>query len=151
MENADRLYKALAPSLERIVRAHVRAPDSVIEDACQHAWGRLVRNDGGLRHEQAALSWLATTAVREAWRLARSSQLELPLEAVPAIAPDPHDVLERREQLRSLAILPARQQRMLWLQGLGLSYFEMAEHEGCSRRTVERQLLRAKERLRRAA
>ena len=47
--------------------------------------------------------------------------------------------------------LPERQQRLVWLQGLGLSYTEMAAHEGATPRTVERQLMRAKKRLREVA
>jgi DNA-directed RNA polymerase specialized sigma24 family protein len=46
--------------------------------------------------------------------------------------------------LGHLRALPIRQQRLLWLHALGLTYTEMAAHEGCTRRTVERQLLRAK-------
>ena len=39
----------------------------------------------------------------------------------------------------------------MWLAGLGLSYAEMADYTHASRRTVERQLLRAKHTLRDAA
>jgi DNA-directed RNA polymerase specialized sigma24 family protein len=37
----------------------------------------------------------------------------------------------------------------MWLQGLGFSYGEMAGREGCTKRTVERQVLRAKRSIRR--
>ena len=49
---------------------------------------------------------------------------------------------------RTIGHLPPRQQRLVWLQGLGLTYEEMAGYTGASTRTVERQLLRAKRTLR---
>jgi RNA polymerase sigma factor (sigma-70 family) len=150
------LYENLAPRLERIVRLDVEAPDAVIEDACQFAWSRLLDHFDRVRRE-SALSWLATTAVREAFRSIRRAKRELPLEgtldaraeaAFPAKALSPDELLDHAERLRSLRTLPPRQQRLLWLQGLGLTYREMASHERCTRRTVERQLLRAKGSLR---
>ncbi len=152
------LYPLLSTRLERIVRRDVRASDAVIEDACQFAWSRLVHHCRGVRRE-AALSWLATTAVREALKLIRRDDRELSLEATIELAgdavvhgelPGPDELLERLECLATIESLPVRQQRLLWLQGLGLSYDEMAAHEGCTLRTVERQLLRARRTLRAA-
>ncbi len=40
---------------------------------------------------------------------------------------------------------------MLWLHGIGLSYADIADSTGCTLRTVERQLLRAKRTMRAAA
>jgi RNA polymerase sigma factor (sigma-70 family) len=149
------LYMALAPNLERIVRLDVRASDQVIEDACQSAWARLVFHADRLRGT-GTLSWLAKTATREAVKLSRRDHRELSLELAleiegdalgpPGAAPD--ELIQDREQLASIRLLPERQQRLLWLQGLGLSYTEMAAHTHCSERTIERQLLRAKRRLR---
>ena len=45
---------------------------------------------------------------------------------------------------RNLAI---RSQRFVWLHALGLSYTEMAAHERCTTRTVERQLVHARRKL----
>ena len=42
----------------------------MIEDACQFAWGRLVVHSRRVRAE-AALAWLAATAVHEALQLIR--------------------------------------------------------------------------------
>jgi DNA-directed RNA polymerase specialized sigma24 family protein len=56
----------------------------------------------------------------------------------------PDERLEHRQRLGRLGALPVRQQRLLWLHGLGFSYREMAVREGCTARTVERQLLRAR-------
>lgn len=151
----DELYRLLAPRLRQIVRSDVRAPEPVIEDACQIAWSRLIRHAERVRPE-AALSWLATTAVREAIKLARRDRRELSLDAelertgglpFPCAAPGPAEVLELRERLAEVGRLPERQQRLVWMHAVGLTYVEMAERTGDTCRTVERQLLRAKGRL----
>ena len=155
----DRLYGALAGQLERIVRSQVRACDAVIDDACQTAWIQLLSHDGRVR-TSSLLSWLSTTAIHEALRLLRRAgrdlSLELASEEAPALietalAPGPDEALELRERLDSLRRLPERQQRMLWLHGIGLSYADIADSTGCTLRTVERQLLRAKRTMRAAA
>jgi RNA polymerase sigma factor (sigma-70 family) len=158
VDDVGELYARLSGPLERIVRLDVRAPDAVIEDACQVAWSRLVDHRTRVRRE-AALSWLAKTAVREAFKLIRREDRELSLDAVlelagdgvlPSSSPGPEQLFECWALLESVRALPERQQRMLWLHMLGLSYAEMAQHEGCTERTVERQLLRAKRALRAA-
>jgi RNA polymerase sigma factor (sigma-70 family) len=73
----------------------------------------------------------------------------IPLPALVSAA-TPVELIEHRERLADLGRLPARQQRALWLHGLGLSYAEIARHEGCTTRTVDRQLLRARRRIRQA-
>jgi RNA polymerase sigma factor (sigma-70 family) len=153
--DVDQLYRALAVRLVQIVRLDVRAPEAVIEDACQVAWSRLVRHAGRVRRE-TALSWLARTAAREAVRLARREGRELSLDAVLEQIGDggltvralhsagPLEVVEHRERLELVRLLPHRQRTLLWLHALGLTYAEMARSTGCTERTVERQLLRAK-------
>jgi RNA polymerase sigma factor (sigma-70 family) len=148
------LYRALSRALERIVRLEVRAPDPVIEDACQFAWSRLVHHQGRVRRE-AALTWLVRTAEHEAFKLVRRAGRDLSLDlaveqgmklAASARAPD--SVAEQRDRLSSLSRLSARQQRLLWLYGLGLTYSEISARENCTSRTVERQLQRARASLR---
>jgi RNA polymerase sigma factor (sigma-70 family) len=147
------LYGSLAPRLEQIVRLDVRASDAVIEDACQFAWCRLLHHSHRV-HRETVMAWLARTAVHEAFKLLRRDRRELSLDvaledgrhelawAVDPATPD--QLLECRERIRELQGLPARQQRVVWLHAFGLSYAEMAAHEGCTRRTVDRQLLRAR-------
>jgi RNA polymerase sigma factor (sigma-70 family) len=147
----ERLYRQHAPRLQRTVRGGVRAPHATIEDACQTAWGQLMdhREHVGM---DAALPWLARTAVREARRLSRQDGRSASLEAFGGDEPDPwtpsvhleDDWIEHLARLCALRALPVRQRRLMWLQGLGLSYAEMAAHERCTRRTVERQIMRAK-------
>ena len=138
--------------LRRLVAFNVRADPSLIEDACQTAWLRLTRS--GLALAPAVrLAWLTTTATREALRLVRSVQSELSLDApgawqLASHAPGPDSVVEQRVRLDAVQDLTERQRRLIWLQGLGFSYREMAEHENATLRTVERQVLRARDRLR---
>jgi RNA polymerase sigma factor (sigma-70 family) len=150
------LYELLAKRLEQIVRLDVRAPDVVVEDACQFAWSRLIHHRDRVRRE-TVMSWLARTAVHEAIKLVRRDRREVSLDAAseqiaPVVAldfPAPHALVEDRERLGELSRLSTRQQRAVWLHAFGLSYDEIAAHEGCTVRTVERQLLRARQRIRR--
>jgi RNA polymerase sigma factor (sigma-70 family) len=143
------LYGALGERLEQIVRADVRAPDVVVEDACQFAWSQLLRHRERVSAD-GVLSWLAKTAVHEALKLIRRQQRDLPLDELLEPAQERTQATEIIDLLDALASLPLRQQRLLWLHALGLTYVEMAGHEGCTRRTVERQLLRAKHTVRAA-
>jgi RNA polymerase sigma factor (sigma-70 family) len=150
------LYRAISKQLERIVRFGVCAPDLVIEEACQSAWERLIDHQAQVRKDSAR-SWLVKTAVREAFRLlglgSRERSLEAELEERgELVSADPRpglvDRYEQRERLSAIASLSRRQQRLLWLYGLGLTYEEIATRDGCTARTVERQLKRARETLR---
>ena len=150
------LYGSFADRLEQIVRLDVRASDALIEDACQVAWFRLLHHCQRV-HRETVMAWLARTAVREALRSLRRARRELPLDAAiedgeePAYLVDgatPHELAELRERLQEVHRLPERQQRLVWLHAFGLSYAEMAAHEGCTLRTVDRQLLRARAALR---
>jgi RNA polymerase sigma factor (sigma-70 family) len=150
--DVEALYRTLGRRLEQIVRADVRAPDVVIEDACQFAWSRLVHHAHCVQRE-CALAWLAQTARREAVKLVRRDGRDVSLEAVsedsgpafPAVRqPGPDELFEQRQRLEVVGSLPPRQQRVLWLHAIGLSYAEISLDTGYSLRTVERQLLRAK-------
>lgn len=150
------LYASLSDRLERIVGMDVRAPRAVIEDACQFAWARLWHHRDRVRRD-TALSWLATTAIHEAFKLlagqARCLSLEDTIERSGEAPLTPHapaveDVLEDRARLELVRSLSERQQRLLWLHALGFSYGEIAASTGSTTRTVERQLLRGKRTLR---
>jgi RNA polymerase sigma factor (sigma-70 family) len=152
------LYGSLARRLEQVVRLDVRASDAVIEDACQFAWCRLLHHSHRV-HRETVMAWLARTAVHEAFKLLRRDRRELSLNAAlgdgdgdePAWAVDPatpDQLLGCRERIREVCRLPERQQRVVWLHAYGLTYAEVAAHEGCTRRTVDRQLARASAALR---
>jgi RNA polymerase sigma factor (sigma-70 family) len=158
VDEVGELYRVLSRRLEQIVRFDVRAPEAVIEDACQFAWSRLIVRAAEVRRE-AVLSWLVRTAVHEALKLVRRANRCLSLDAalehggegaVLRTCPPPVELVEQRERLAAVRELPARQQQLLWLHGLGLSYAEIALHTGWTQRTVERQLLRGRQRIRAA-
>jgi DNA-directed RNA polymerase specialized sigma24 family protein len=135
----------------------VRGSEAVVEDACQFAWGKLVHHRARVS-EEAALSWLAQTAIHEAFKLSRRRAREPSLEdalergAEPVAAtPEPWELLAQRELIARVRKLAIRPQRFVWLRALGLSYAEMAASERCTTRTVERQLTRAREELRRSS
>ena len=146
------LYRHFSDRLLRIVRGVVHAPEPVIEDACQFAWSRLLDQPDRPQLDNAA-GWLITTALHEAVKLARRTNREASLDTMLEAGGDfasvgagrsPHGLVERRERLRTLSLLPRRQQRLLWLYGVGFTYEEIARRQGCTSRTVERQLLRAR-------
>ena len=56
--------------------------------------------------------------------------------------------MEPRLRLEPLRELPERQQRLIWLHGLGFHYPEMAAQTGMSLRAVERQLMKGRRTLR---
>ena len=146
------VYVSSAAKVRRLVRHNVRAPDPVIEDACQTAWVRLVRDRARVRPD-TAVAWLVTTAIREAIRLTRRAGRELFLEDLLDDAgelqeldgrPGTEDVVEHRLRLEALRLLSDRQQRFVWLQALGWSYAEIEGLTGATPRTIDRQLIRAR-------
>jgi RNA polymerase sigma factor (sigma-70 family) len=154
-EEVAELFIAHSARVRRTVRCEAHAPEELVEDACQLAWSRLLAHRGRVRRD-TAMSWLVRTAVHEAFRQMRRAAREQSLEALTEAAGEPpvartpdllHELVEQRARLAAIRILPERQQRLVWLQGLGLTYTEMAGQTGATRRTVERQLLRAKQAL----
>ncbi len=151
LEAVAELYEAHARRVRRLVHLRVTAPDALVEDACQIAWSRLVSHRARVRGETAE-HWVLTVAVHEALRLIARQRRDVSLQALDAEepsaalrAPDLLDeIADSRARLLTLRGLPERQQRLLWLQGLGFSYTEIAERTGDSQRTVERQLHRAR-------
>ncbi len=150
------LYVELAPQLRRVVGTHLRAPEWVLDDACQMAWEALLVRPGQVDRTHA-LGWLATTARREALGLLKRSSAELCLDAsghaevIFGMAPDPQQAAEFWERLGQVRRLSRRQQRIVWMQSLGFGYEEIAAHTGETRRSVERQLVSARRRLKAVA
>ena len=157
------LYRAEHRRLERIVARQVRAPGTIAQDACQTAWARLCADPDLVLEEHAALSWLITTATREAWKQSRrlsTRQATVAFQVVsdldefaePAVEDsDPCELAiahaEHQERVTRLRALSDRERLYLYLQGLGYSYSEMANLTSASVRTVERQVLRARSKL----
>ncbi len=149
------LYTEQSAKVNRLVRSGVRAPEPLIEDACQVAWSRLIDHRHRIRRD-TAVAWLVTTALHEALKLIRRERRDTSLEALLDEAGDlpramtvasADELVEFRVRLASLAALNERQRRLVWLQAIGLSYAEMAGETGATERTVERQLSRARRKL----
>jgi RNA polymerase sigma factor (sigma-70 family) len=149
----EETYARLAPRLHRIVGRNVQAPECLIEDACQIAWGRWVVHRDEVP-PGSMLRWLATTATREALHLVRYQSRLVSLEAhldkggelveFPVRNPGPDQVAEFRTRLAEVRRLPGRQQTAVWLQGFGFNYREIASRTGSTRRIVERDLMKAR-------
>jgi RNA polymerase sigma factor (sigma-70 family) len=152
LDDVAELFAEQASRVRRLVRAGVRAPEPMVEDACQLAWVRLFQRRARVRRDTAT-AWLVRTAIREAVKQLHRDGREVSLDALAEQAGDRpapsapallDELVEQRARLESIRILPERQQRLVWLQGLGLTYTEIAGQTGATRRTVERQLLRAR-------
>jgi len=142
------LYVRYAPRLRRIVSHQVRTSSANVEDACSHAWLQMLRYQPA---RETLLSWLARTGTREAVRLDRRARRdgELADESLGlTLSIEAHlDVLAARDAVAD-ARLRQREAEILAAHVAGYSYVEIAEAKGLTPRTVERQLLRAKRRLR---
>jgi RNA polymerase sigma factor (sigma-70 family) len=141
-----------AIALERTVARHVVASRAVLEDACSVAWSKLLRRPD-IRLGSDGFWWLYRVAVREVWRLTNEARRERSLDGHADIdrltgSDDVATIAERRDTLGRLDELPERQARILVLHGCGFTYAEIARMTGATYRTVDRQLRRARERLR---
>lgn len=149
----DELYRRHHRHLLRAVASVVRAPDALIEDACQMAWMTLLRHQPDRDH---AFGWLRRVAINEAYRLSAITRREPSYDPTATLAVlvnedgesfDRH--LEAREALSILARLPDRQRRDLTLLAAGYSYNEIQALTGDRTWTnVNKTLRRARARVR---
>jgi RNA polymerase sigma factor (sigma-70 family) len=152
---ANGLYSELQPQLVRILSSNLQPPQWVIDDACQTAWSSLLARRDAVE-PGGELGWLSTTATRAALRLLRRERSVEPPEEPSGLLyrpdfrdprPGPERRLEVRERLAEIRRLPVREQRVVMLHGFGYEYREIAAVTGQTRRTVARQLVRARQRL----
>ena len=147
---------ALFARYDRKLRARVRSivttSEANVEDACMYAWLALLRHE--LDEVAEPYSWLTTIAIREAVKLDRVDRRTRPLpldeygpQARPGEELAAYDLLAHAAAIIQEAGLTARQLQVISLQLWGLSYEQIAVHTGDSRRTVERQILRARAKL----
>ncbi|MCW2849425.1 MAG: polymerase subunit sigma-70 [Marmoricola sp.] len=80
-ENAalDDLVRLLSPMLWQVVRAS-GLDHTTAEDVVQTTWLTLVRSGESISESRAVAGWLCTTARREAWRVAKQSTRQRPVE-----------------------------------------------------------------------
>ena len=159
-ERIGYLYERHAAVVRRLVGGRVNAPQAVIEDACHTAWLKLCGRDDVALNARSVVRWLVVTATRESWRhtsgrrelamggwLADGDERELPEPL--GDAPDPSTIAGERDLVRRrLAALTPRELQFLALQALGLTYDEISAELDVTVRTVERQILRGRQKLR---
>ncbi len=75
----DALVRLLSPMLWQVVRAS-GLDRATAEDVVQTAWLTLVRSGESIAEPRAVAGWLFTTARREAWRVAKQSARQQPVE-----------------------------------------------------------------------
>jgi RNA polymerase sigma factor (sigma-70 family) len=78
----DELVRGHAGLVWTVARLHGLS-SSDAADVSQVTWLRLVEHIGGLREPERLSAWLATTARREASRVARAAALQVPMEEPP--------------------------------------------------------------------
>ena len=150
------LYRQHHRALHRAVAHAVRAPQELIEDACQTAWTTLLRVQPG-RH--AVFAWLRVVAIHEAYRLSAIDRREARFQLLRprhadrrAVAVDSRpldDAVEALEALRVLASLPERQRIDLALKLAGYTHEEIrARTSGRTRNNVNKSLRKARARVR---
>ena len=75
----DDLVRLLSPMLWQVVRAS-GLDRATAEDVVQTTWLALVRSGESISEPRAVAGWLCTSARREAWRVAKQSTRQQPVE-----------------------------------------------------------------------
>jgi DNA-directed RNA polymerase specialized sigma24 family protein len=150
-DDADELYRRHHRALQRAVASAVRAPNELIEDACQTAWTILLQAHPEGR---CAFAWLRAVAIHEALRLVAIDRRQATLAylrsraGIPRQAtdgPSVEEAMDALETLRLLASLPRRQRIDLALKLSGYSYREIqARTPGRTMTNVKKSLVKAR-------
>jgi DNA-directed RNA polymerase specialized sigma24 family protein len=162
-EQLGAFYARNAARLRRIVASRVNADEHTLDEACSHAWERLVDSDD-IVLDRLGLAWLAKVAIREGWRLAALGRREMCATAVSdapvqsesllaertAVADDHGPArIEHHERVRIFRSLKDRERRELFLQALGYGYHEIASLTDSTYTGVNRRLAEGRAQLRR--
>ncbi len=132
------LYAEHATRLRRVVGSRVKTSDANLDDACGFAWTQLLAT--GPSRGESIFAWLATVAVREAWRLHRLERrgagdgVDLTIDSVeaPALSARPGDRATLNEIVEVLRTIHPRKRRMLLLHAAGFTCEEIAAGYGIS-------------------
>jgi RNA polymerase sigma factor (sigma-70 family) len=145
------LFAQHARRLHTVVSAIVRTSAANVDDACGFAWLQLVSHRPPA---SIAFAWLRTTAVREAVKLDRRTGGAIGLNEAAEVAVDPAmrpgaslALIAVGQQIQTARLRP-REARVLGLRVAGYGRDEIAELTGESHRTIDRQLGRARRKLR---
>lgn len=155
------LVRGLSTLILGIARSY-RLGDADASDVCQRTWLALAQLPSGLHDPGRLPAWLATTARRQALRVLKNRDRELPVdgreraEAVPSPQPSPELAVlgaERDQVLwRAVDCLPAQHRRLIRLLATrpSLTHTELAAELGIPPGSVGPLRRRALDRLRRA-
>ncbi len=131
------LFAEHAAKLRRVVGGQVETSDANLDDACGFAWTQLV--DAPPSRRGSIFAWLATVAIREAWRLHRSEHRDahdgkVILDAIesPTASAVPADRIAVDQMIEALRTIHPRKRRMLLLHAAGFSCREIAAEYGVS-------------------
>jgi len=121
-----------ATRLRRFVGSRVTTSDANVEDACSFAWIQLLACRPSRR--PSLFSWLATVAIREAWRLHRLERRdardgdEVILDGMesPSAGSEAADRIAVDQVTEALRTIHPRKRRMLLLHAAGFTYQEIA-------------------------
>ena len=167
-EHVGEFFAANADRHRRTVARHARCNDDVLDDACANAWTSLLRRPD-ITLDARGFSWLTTVAIREAWRLHRSSAQEVPVgsyqgdsrshddddlsEPADSLALDTEtqalDHVQHANDIEAFKTLKPRERQALYLKGLGYSYDEICQLTGFSYTAVNRYITEGRRALRR--
>ena len=127
------LYAEHAVKLRHFVASRVETSDANLDDACGFAWTQLVATPP--RRKGSIFGWLATVAIREAWRLHAVESRdahdggEVILDALESrgATAGPEDWIAVDEVAKALRTIHPRKRRMLLLHAAGFSHREIAD------------------------
>ena len=161
-------YAAHAHRLLALVGSKTGAPTEAVADACQSAWGTLLRRPD-INLDARGLGWLTVVAVHEVHHQWRDRRRNLPMGALSLGTGEPGELdepaatggagveelatahLEHAERVADLAALKPAERTALYLQALGYRYREIAALTDASYTAVNRRLTEGRARLRRTA
>lgn len=154
------LFEEHSSRLLRVVARSVSVPPHVVDEACGFAWLQLVRTQP---RRESVFAWLKVVACREAIRVAGRERREVSLEGqldggsgepsehlekFLAGEADVHAAVELREVLDRVGCLPERRRRIFLLHLAGHSYGDITATTGNQPRAIDRQIRKARTRLR---
>ena len=144
------LFELYGERLLRLVAACTSASQETVEDACSFAWAQLMSKQPD---RENVMGWLRVVAVHEVYRLWRKTGNELLFDAPTWLTDASTDDVARSAELdavlEEIADLPERRRRIFELHLSGLSYREISAMTGEGPRAIDRQIKKARNRLRR--
>lgn len=150
----EQLFRTYGKRLRRATQLAVRTSPDIVDDACAHAWMKLLTNQPG---RETVFAWLKVVARNEAVRLDRLQRAFVPagqaIDGSPAAEPvagrarveTAQRLLEVRERLEQL---PDRQRELVFLSAAGWRYRELAERAGVGVPRIGQIIARAASKLR---